>query len=87
MANANFLKSQKFNIYKDIFEFSKKLYKKYKIPLNINLINQIDKTESEVVYQICLEALKSIVDMDINNIDELNEEIKNDNNFLEVIQI
>ena len=60
-----------------------KKYKKYKIPLNINLINQIDNTETEVVYGICLESLKFIVDIDIENVDELNKEIINDNNLLE----
>ena len=51
--------------------------------MNVNLVGRINETESEVVCRMCLEALKIIVDMDINDVDELNKEIINDNNILE----
>ena len=33
----------------------------------LKYVNQIDKTKTEIVYRICLESLKFIIDIDIEN--------------------
>ena len=45
------------NIYEDIFSYIKKIFKKYKIPITINLLIQLDKSDTMDLYNISINAI------------------------------
>lgn len=82
LANDISIKNKKFNACTDILNFAKKLYKKYKLPLTIKLINLVDEDESKEILNISIQ-LKLILNIEINDINELNVENQNDEDIID----
>ena len=71
------------NIYEDIFSYVKKIFNKYKIPITFNLLIQLDKSETQDLYNISMNAIncflnfKNGIDLNLNDI-EYSENNNND---------
>ena len=63
------------NIYENIFSYVKKIFNKYKIPITFNLLIQLDKSETQDLYNISMNAIncflnfKNGIDLNLNDID------------------
>ena len=70
------------NIYENIFSYVKKIFNKYKIPITFNLLIQLDKSETQDLYNISMNAIncflnfKNGIDLNLNDI----EHSENNNN-------
>ena len=75
--------------YNIIFEFIKKIYKKYKIPLSYNLLTQLSKEESNEIINISIDIINDLfnfnngMDIDIESINDENNEFEFDENMKE----
>jgi len=64
------------NIYNDIYEFVRKIYKKYKIPFTFNFWKQLEKSETIELYKISLQIINDIlnfnggIDLSLEDLDE-----------------
>ena len=64
------------NIYNDIYEFVRKIYKKYKIPFTFNFWKQLEKSETIKLYKISLQIINDIlnfnggIDLSLEDLDE-----------------
>ena len=80
------------NIYGDIFSYIKKIFKKYKIPITINLLIQLDKSDTMDIYNISINAINCIlnfkngIDLYLNDIND-SENNNNNDKFEEVNNI
>ena len=48
------------NIYNDILNFTKKIYRKYKIPISLTLIQQLEKEDNLKLNEISLNILNKV---------------------------
>ena len=48
------------NIYNDILNFTKKIYRKYKIPISLTLIQQLEKEDNLKLNEISLNILNEV---------------------------
>ena len=48
------------NIYKDIFNFTKKIYRKYRIPISLTLLHQLEKEDNLKLNEISLNILNEV---------------------------
>ena len=80
------------NIYENIFSYIKKIFKKYKIPITINLLIQLDKSDNMDLYNISINAINCIlnfkngIDLGLNDID-YSENNNNNDKFEELNNI
>lgn len=64
------------NINNDIYEFVRKIYKKYKIPFTFNFWKQLEKSETIELYKISLQIINDIlnfnggIDLSLEDLDE-----------------
>ena len=48
------------NIYNDLLNFTKKIYRKYKIPISLTLIQQLEKEDNLKLNEISLNILNEV---------------------------
>ena len=76
LVNINKNESKFNNIYNDIYEFVRKIYKKYKIPFTFNFWKQLEKSETIELYKINLQIINDIlnfnggIDLSLEDLDE-----------------
>ena len=89
MALPNNINKDKISVYQDIFQFTKKIYKKYKIPLSFNLLKQLEKEDNNELMKISLNIMNELLnfkngdDIEFEDINEDQQSVKEEDNEVE----